>query len=562
MGTLEWTESSSEENTGVDHLGMRVANESSYSKLIDFTTTVTWRPRYYSFLCWAAQRAFLQNGGNFVLMTSKVDFKGYQKAIKRMEYGLVAASLVYDSSAAKVAGTEKVSEALEGLTKENTAELPLHGNHLKAPAGGLSIYAGVMRALGLLSSSEGFDIPLPGSSGDALAKAFAKSLDLAGLDNPLDKESLSIADLEIIGSHCALHSLKEQSLTCETVNEELELIKQVIFNWNNFHAGSVSSTRRILSLGLILESRKLYPEQEASLALFREFTLLCAARISKTIVPLNLPSLYSPVLLEWKMYQVHAFITFALESVLALTLVQAGELQEDQGDRVLQSVLVSYILEHISQSQGENNADRIPKKLDGWWNRNLTDLVIELESVVKEERYFSLCEPELMASISKLASPKGSAKMATWVHDTFLMLLLALVRMRCLIKTSGKGAWIGAEQSFRLTPNTLNEHLGKALVEKLSVLEYAKRLINELVIKQHHQNALRKLIAQPDKDTAKFLLEGPYFVPLGTHMPGTSSPRYENALLFLQDLGLLTRGTKPEVTPEGEAILKKINGVA
>src|SRR6266702_5364941 len=153
MGTLEWTESSSEENTGVDHLGMRVANESSYSKLIDFTTTVTWRPRYYSFLCWAAQRAFLQNGGNFVRMTSKVDFKGYQKAIKRMEYGLVAASLVYDSSASKVAGTEKVSVALEGLNKENAAELPLHGNHLKASAGGLSIYAGVMRALGLLSSS-------------------------------------------------------------------------------------------------------------------------------------------------------------------------------------------------------------------------------------------------------------------------------------------------------------------------------------------------------------------------------------------------------------------------
>lgn len=102
MGTLEWTESSSDENTGVDHLGMRVANESSYSKLIDFTTTVTWRLRYYSFLCWAAQRAFLQNGGRFDRTTSKVDFKGYQKAIKRMEYGLVAASLLYDSSASKV----------------------------------------------------------------------------------------------------------------------------------------------------------------------------------------------------------------------------------------------------------------------------------------------------------------------------------------------------------------------------------------------------------------------------------------------------------------------------
>ena len=140
LGTLEWTESSSEENTGVDHLGLRVANESSYSKLIDFTTTVTWRPRYYSFLCWATQRAFFQNGGNFDRTISKVDFNGYQKTIKRMEYGLVAASLVYDSTASKVAGTEKVSIALEAIKKENTVDLPLQGNHLKASVGGLRMH--------------------------------------------------------------------------------------------------------------------------------------------------------------------------------------------------------------------------------------------------------------------------------------------------------------------------------------------------------------------------------------------------------------------------------------
>lgn len=116
-----------------------------------------------------------------------------------MEYGLVAASLIYDSSASKVAGTDKVSIALEGIKKANAVDLPLQGNHLKAAAGGISIYAGVMRALGLLSSTEGFDIPLPGSDGDALAKAFANSHDLAGLGNPLDSKSLSLNELENIG---------------------------------------------------------------------------------------------------------------------------------------------------------------------------------------------------------------------------------------------------------------------------------------------------------------------------------------------------------------------------
>lgn len=562
MGTLEWTKSSSEENTGVDHLGMRVANESTYSRLIDFTTTVTWRPRYYSFLCWAAQRAFLENGGAFNRPTSKVDFKGYQRAIKRMEYGLVAASLVHDSGASKVAGTEKVSLALESLKKSQSSELPLQGNHLKASAGGLSIYAGVMRALGLLSSSEGFDIPIPGSTGDDLAKAFAKSLDLTGLQNPLDQDSLALVDLEKIGSLCALHGLNEQAQSYIEVNNELELIKKVILDWDNFRGGTGNSARRILSIGLILESRKLFPEQEASLAFFREFTLLGAARISNTIVPLDLPSIYQPILLEWKMYQVHAYITFSLESVLALTLVQAGELQEERGDRIFQSELITSILEYIHQGWEESSPGRLPESLNGWWNRSLSDLVVELETIAKEERNYPLCEPELLTSISKLANPKGSAKIATWAHDTYLMILLSLVRMRGLLINHGERAWIGTEQSFRLTPKALNSHLEKALTEKLTVLEYAKRLTSELAVKQHQQNALRKLISQPDKDTAKFLLEGPYFIPVGTHTPGTSSPRYENALLFLQDLGLLTQGAKPEVTPEGDAALTRIRGGA
>ncbi len=48
---VAWTERWQPQPVGVDHLGMRVAGESAYARLFDFTTTVSFRPRYYSYTC-------------------------------------------------------------------------------------------------------------------------------------------------------------------------------------------------------------------------------------------------------------------------------------------------------------------------------------------------------------------------------------------------------------------------------------------------------------------------------------------------------------------------------
>ena len=63
MPSVEWTEPQ-EGDFGVDHLGMRVAGERAYSALVDFTTTVTWRPRYLSFLCWSLHEAWRNFGSD------------------------------------------------------------------------------------------------------------------------------------------------------------------------------------------------------------------------------------------------------------------------------------------------------------------------------------------------------------------------------------------------------------------------------------------------------------------------------------------------------------------
>lgn len=560
MGILAWTESSSDENKGVDHLGMRVAAESAYSKLIDFTTTVTWRPRYYSFLSWAARKAFIDNGGDLYKPSSKVDHNGYKKSVKKIEYGVVAATLLNDENASQVAGTEKVKNALSDLVKNGESSLTLAGDHLKAPVGGLSIYAGVMRLLGLLASSEGFDIPLPNSPGNALADAFERSLSSRGIDKPFDPASQDIRTLKEIGECCSINNLEKQAQQCAPVRQEAELIKQLLLNWDEFHKGKGKSARRILSIGILLESRNVYPEQEASLALFREFTLLGAACVNGEVVPLKLPSGYNSVLAEWQMYQVHAYITYALESGLSLVLLQAKEMQEDLGDRVPQTGLISRLVETIPEGFSESDSSDRISDLDQWWSLSITDLVDKLERVVQLGREALCCEPEFFANIHAYTRPSAGDRFASWVHDTFLLFLIAAVRTRYLFKTKGSSAWAGTDESFRLPPNALVQHLEAALSKNVSVDAYAYSVISDLVIKQHHQNALRKLLFQPDRDTAKFTLEGPNLIPIGSHNPGTSSPRYENALLFLKDLGFLTQEKNPKVTEQGYAVLQKIRG--
>jgi len=556
MGIIEWTEKSGDENTGVDHLGMRVADESSYSKLIDFTTTVTWRPRYYSFLCWAAKTSFSKNGGDSNRETNRIDYKKYCHTIKRMEYAIVAASLLNDPNSSRVAGSDKVSVALKNLAPEGDEELELTGDHLKASAGGLGLYAGVMRSLDLLVSSEGVDIPPQRSLGDQLADAFSNSLSLTET-NLLNSKTLSIDALRTLGSFCALNGLDSQAQTIPEVKKERDLIRSVIFDWKNFDSGHGSSSRRILSLGLIMESRKIYSERDASLELFREFTLLGAANISDEIIPLRLPNIYNSVLTEWKMYQTHAYATYALESLLSIVLCRAKELQESVGDNLYTSGLVYSVLELVEPGLKSQQAD-VPDDLSTWWEISISELLDLLAPHINNNRGLSLAEPELMSSIHQLAKTGITYEVPAWTHHSYLLFMLSIIRMRAVALEHGEDSWIGMNDSTRITPSFLINHFEQAVENNLTTLEYLQKVTTELVIKQHHQNALRKLLYQPDKDTSKFTLEGPRFIPAGSHKPGTSSPRYSNSLLFLQDLGLLTQGEKPTVTPDGELVLKKI----
>ena len=553
MSILAWTEPSDQESSGVDHLGMRVAGEQAYSRFFDFTTSVTWRPRYYPFFCWLTRFAFIKAGGNLGAANNRIDLNIYRKVIKQVEYGIAAATIINDPEFMHIAGSTKISEAIES---SNTNQILLKGDHLKASSGGLSIYGGPMRNLGILASSVGVDIPLPGSPGDLLADMFDESVKRCNAGNKL-QDIVEIDDLKIIGNICSLSNFDTKAKEYDYINEELESLKDVIIDWDSFLSGSGKSARRILSIGIILESRKLLPDEPYSLDRFRELTLLGAAKTNKEIIQFSLPDTYNTILKEWRAYQNQAYITYALESLLGVLLSFALDLQATYGERLPYTFLIETALNGI-----ERGADLtklvLPEDLSNWWDMSLSDLHEHLTNIVELGRKVDTLEPEIHNTLVENTKRLESANQYTWVHDASILLLLTLSRLTHLTTVDGEQVWLGGNEAFRLPPKVLNNIFLKHVQSEESIKAFLHYVYDKLVLEQHASNALRKLFFQPNQDTAKFIREGENIIPLSLHGPGTSDPRYVNAVNYLQELGFLTHSLTPLLTDEGELLRERI----
>ena len=558
MSVLGWTEPSNNESIGVDHLGMRVAGEQAYSKLIDFNTTVAWRPRYYSFFCWLTRYAFRKAGGQIGASSSRVNATLYRQTIKQIEYAVATATLLADPHIIRIAGSTNILKNIEELSNSGNKTIQIKGDHLRAPSGGLSVYGGPMHVLGILASSSGVDVPLPGSIGERLADNFEASISQVNAEAVISCKEVEIDQLKEVSDFCALNNIADFAKYNDVVGKELQSLRDIIVDWGGFNCGVGPSARRILSIGLILECRKLLADEPSSRDRFCEITLLGAVRSNDVILSFdNLPPIYSNVLKEWQAYQIHAYTTYALEALLGVILSRAFELQDEIGDNFSQKGLIHSLLNDLPKGASESKVN-LPPSLKTWWDFSLTELRDHLAILVGQGRRAQSAESELVAALEETTKHIDTANIYSWLHDAMFLLLFVQVRQSILSEKYGDKYWIGSIQQFRLPPNTMNKYLDRHIDLGETVQEYLRFVCDKLVLDQHSNNALRKLVSQPTQDTVKFIRQGPTFIPLSKHNPGTSDPRYNNTIMYLQDLGYLTYTDTPIPTEDGEALIQKI----
>ncbi len=562
MGLLAWTKASDKEGAGVDHLGMRVAGEQAYSAMIDFNTTVAWRPRYCSFFCWLTKFAFIKAGGDPVAPSNEIDRNLYLKTIKRVEYAIAAATILSNENVMRIAGSINITKNIEAAEKSGKKTIRFLGDHLRSANGGLSVYAGHMRALNLVASDSGVDVPLPQSDGDKLAESFEYSINQdKKIKEIFCSESASLEDLKKIGEYCSLSNISDFAKRDLRIKSELDQLRSIIVDWEKFDLGNGPSSRRVLSLGLILNIRKQLSEETSSLYRFQEMVLLGGVKLNGNIEELKLPLIYGKVIKEWKSYLIHSYTTFALEGLLGVLLSSSFELQREIGGKLTQEVLFEVFIQKLEKGSTQTGYT-LPSELANWWENSLSDLKNILSNFIKRGRHSPITEPDLMANIQLNTKKLDVADLNDWAHDAALMFVFVLTRQFLFHKKFGDSYWLGSNESFRLPPSTLQKNFEQHCLNNTSVKEYLKFACDNFVLKQHDRNALRKLAVQPKQDTVKFVKQGSSFIPLSTHEPGTSNPRYDNTISYLQDLGYLTYSEQPVPTLEGLSLIQKIEAFA
>ena len=549
MSLIEWTESQ-DGDSGVDHLGMRVAGERAYSALIDFTTTVTWRPRYLSYLCWSLREAWRScSDGKASETMFKIDRDRWRRMLKRRDYLLAGATLAVERGADHIAGSIKLNKALDSIGHDPKAMLTVAADHLMARTGSHEIYLGILRVLGLVMSAQGIDIVT--ARGNALADAFQASLTQSGVAAILEADAAAREDLERLGEVCGLYQLAPSSDGPPAVAAERRVLREQILDWSQFHAGRGPSAQRVLSIGLILAIFQLFGRR-AELDEFRATVLLDATRFDTAVVPLALPIAYDDVRARWRCYQAHAYATYALEALLGVVLARAFATRAER-----EGVPYDALLDDVVASMAEREASPIEPGLSHWLSQPLGQVMAALEPIVLARREAPVVEPELYDRIASAVWGGDAEDLGAWAYDAALLLLLSIRRLDLLGQVA-PDAWIGDRDLQRQPPRRLIEHVESAIAEGQTSAEYMRCALHELVVRQHQRNALRKLAADPQKFTAKLTLEQGRLIPLLPHQPGTSNPRFENAVVFLQDLGFIDRNEPMTTTPDGDALLEEI----
>lgn len=555
--SVEWTERWQLSERGIDQLGMRVAGERAYSQLLDFTTTVAWRARYFSFLCWSLERAYQHATRAKGAAGTEVNPVKWRATVKSLDYLLAAATLEVDPSATRIAGSTQVSAALGDLASAPETKVPNPADHLEASAGSHSIYAGPMRLLGLLRRADDIRVERPAEgAGLRLAQAFQRSMDAAEVALVPDG-AVTRSELKSLGTYCSLSGLAPKGTTeapPQVVLEERSALRDVVVDWANFGAGKGPSAPRLLTIGLILHVHQL-TAGPATLEDFRAAILLDGLRAGDETRALKLPSIYDTVRAQWRVYQAHAYASYALECLLCLLVDQAMTIQTTLGSSPAQSVLIEGLLSSVHEGAQTRSAAVIEGE---WWTAPVRAVTKQLAEVARLKCAAPAAEPELYASLWPRMRGGAASDLPGCFHDSCVLLLLALVRLRELHQAHGASAWIGDSSPLRLPPQHLVRFLDDSEAADLSATALLRTALQEFVVAQHRSNSLRKAAGDAGRFLPKFVTEGRLLVPIERHEPGTSNPRFSNATVFLADLGYLHSAPLVGVTEDGHALLEQL----
>ena len=541
---------------GLDHLGVQAPCIQVYGQLLPGITNVTDRARYYSFYPWLFsefEKRGWRSQSEVIRNLRKAECLFTMIAIR---HGQVKGGEPEHASA--VVGSSTLSHAVTDLAGGKVASLSdyAHENekdktrYFKNRHGGLGqYYFGALEQLKIMAGSSVAHARLTKGAGVKIAKGMSQSVPGDLFFEVLEKDVLAVSDLDRLSGfcHCKL---------ADSPNEADLLTALLKDGWAAICDGEmapgaedeIADNARAGSLGLLIDlaDRCALASHKLNVTTFRGITY-AGSDIGGELIDWR--GGLRPIVEAWRVYQRNEILSVAMQGLFFALLKFAQD-----SDLPLGSISE---LSALFWGQGPGKA-----VLDQSMNDTLISYL--------ESRYQSLApfsawqdddhEIQLSEAIVDLTHSKDiTGDLLTEITDLSLRTLSAI----CCRAENKAGYGDVRFRARYLDPYPVNlDSIASAINSSLAerpLKDALLRFTAKYCLESHLRVALRKL-RQQGQNTCRFEVTD-YGLVIKSVPPAThTSPRFNQSVRILQDLGLLrTDGELLRSTEKGEAFLADVS---
>lgn len=542
MAGPQWLESI-KEISGLDPLGVQAISQNIYGYLLPGMTNVTSRLRYYTFLCWV-----LFNYSKKIKSKKLEDWYIYLRKAEFL-FALITDMHHIDEIGyySAMVGSEKTRQLLRN-NNEEVIHLTEYTKFEDSPqryfqnkGGGFSqYYQGSMKQLKLIVDGG----PLNFQLADNISKTKEVRYGIQAVNVFLSNSLLDLFHECIITEKVTRTQLREMGdslCACNIVknNNEHKLLTDLLFNIDNYFGDE--GDRRKNTLNLILNLIKNNKYEGITIDDFRD---ICMYGYYPDASELRIKPNIKEILEWWKIYQMHEYFSFSLQSLFYLFEKIIDEIKGNfekifayiQGEMLLKKIsdipsleafsIIDFnpdinfkkFLEYISFS----NDDEVN------WNTNKVS-----EHYLKLQVFKYIKEDNLAAILYSALIILGKIYLKTFK-----------------IKNFYRDINIDLYNTYRININYLNLFIKNSINDNLWV--FINKILREFVVERHVIVALRKL-RYVKRSTIRYVLENQEYtrcINIGYDMPVDTSPRLFTAFRFLEDLDFIKK------TNENKYVLK------
>ena len=507
-----WNAGANETTLGLDALGVRQVDQGLERQWVSNITTISFRARYLTLLTWVVaehyQRRFQLNATETDI---DLDVNGLQNTIRRLEFIIVAASLIKPlddglRQTTRLLGPDVFKSKIDQLQAEGAVDLPTQKGGTM-----LGVYFMPCRGFGLLATTldgRAVRVMPRGKGVHALLQQRLGETVLARL--VLDGGSLLQNDLLRERHLFAIDHLRDDS-------EECAMLKDAMLN-PYIEAGSVGGAYARFRACTKWAFTELNEQSASSVELIAK-AYIKGPQVAPTEI----------VELGYGEYDLHRRVHYALELLLSCLVDSLRDHHQNSVDYIVNSWSGSVLLAPSVRQMAN-------------WSSMPFDMIVGDVATVTS------------ASLLKDRLSSREARGLT-VPDRALYALCMLFSDRDHSKELREArTWAGRVHAVSRTMAILDEEMGSRLRDLLI------RVIREVVVESHLGTTLRKM-GNGGKCSLRFYWEGSYLQSTGIGVnAGFSGDRLGNVLGFWADLGALKRleSSRFEVTPLGQDILAEL----